>query len=427
MRYFAGRSACRDGRVYVNLEFFIARRLAREGNSGVMVRIAEVSVALGMAVMILALAVVMGFKREITRRIVGFAAPVQVADVRGFGAGGAEPVMRTAALEEMIRSQEGFAALHPYAQKEGIVKTPDAVEGMLLKGVDGAYDWSFFADFLIEGTLPRTGDSVRTKDVLLSRAAADRLLLGAGDKLEMLFVDPGMEPRRDRFRVAGIYATGMDEMDRTLMLTDLRNVQRLWGWTPAEVSGYEVAVGATYAPPTFARGLSQALLYSDLDEATNLTAVAVQDRYSHIFDWLRAHDVNAAVVIAIMLAVAFFNMASALLILVLEGMRTIGLLKTLGMRNGAVQRIFLWRGAFIVLRGVVWGNLAGVALCLVQQHFHVLKLNTEGYMLSEVPVALDWAWWLALNAGAVAVIVTLMALPARVAATVKPSETLHYE
>lgn len=411
----------------MNLEFFIARRLAREGNSGVMVRIAEVSVALGIAVMILALAVVMGFKREITRRIVGFAAPVQVSDVRGFGAGSGHPVQRTGALERLIGSQEGFAALHPYALKEGIVKTPDAVEGMLLKGVDGTYDWSFFSDFLVEGALPQTDDSVRTKDVLLSRTAADRLLLRVGDKLEMLFVDPGMEPRRDRFRVAGIYATGMDEMDRTLMLTDLRNVQRLWGWTPAEVSGYEVSVRPSEAPEAFASRLSQALLYSDLDETANLAALAVEERYAHIFDWLRAHDVNAAVVIAIMLAVAFFNMASALLILVLEGMRTIGLLKTLGMPNGAVQRIFLWRGAFIVLRGLVWGNLAGVALCLVQQRFHVLKLNAEGYMLSEVPVALDWSWWLVLNVGAAAAIVALMVLPARVVATIKPSETLHYE
>lgn len=392
-----------------------------------MVRIAGISVTLSVAVMILALAVIMGFKREVTRRIVGFAAHAQVTDVRGVESVASEPVNRTQTLEQTIRSVEGFASMWPYALKGGIVKTSDTVQEMLLKGIDATYDTAFFEECLLEGALPRIGDTVRTKDVLISRLAADKLQLGVDDKIEMLFVGLDDAPRRDRFKVSGIYASGMDELDGVVMLTDLRNVQRLSGWTPDQVTGYEVNTTDFNEVEAFSRRLSRTLLYDESDESQNLVVSSVKELYPSIFDWLKAHDVNAAVVIVIMLIVAFFNMASALLILVLERMRMIGLLKALGMRDGAVQRIFLWRASFIILRGLVWGNVFGIGMCLLQKYFHIVKLSSEGYMLSEVPIALGWGWWLALNAGVAAVIVLLLALPARVASSVKPSETIRYE
>ena len=154
---------------------------------------------------------------------------------------------------------------------------------------------------------------------------------------------------------------------------------------------------------------------------------SVTELYPNIFDWLKAHDVNAAVIIGIMLVVAFFNMTSALLILVLERTRMIGLLKAFGMRNATLREVFLWRAAFVTLRGLAWGNAAGLAVCLVQKYFHVVKLNSEGYLLSEVPVALGWGWWLALNAGVVAAIVALLVVPACIVSTVKPDESIRYE
>ncbi len=263
--------------------------------------------------------------------------------------------------------------------------------------------------------------------MLFSRRAASELLLAPGDRAEMLFADPEGGLRRDRFRVSGIYDTGMEEMDRMLVVGDLRDVRRLAGWGPGEASGCEVTAAGVAEAGAVAARIEDALFRSELEETANLAAVSIGEEYAHIFDWLRAHDVNAAVVIAVMLAVAFFNMAAALLVLVFERMRMIGVLRTMGMTGHAVQRLFLWRSSFILLRGAVWGNLAGVALCLAQRHFHLLKLSSEGYMLSEVPVALEWGWLLALDGGAAAAIVLLMTLPARVAAAVKPSETIHYE
>lgn len=398
-----------------------------ENKPGVMERIAVVSVALSVAVMILAVAVMMGFKREVTRKMTGFAAHVALTDVRGVEALDSRPVRRTPRLEELIRTTEGFAAMAPYAVKGGIVRTADAVKGVLLKGVDTTYDWRFFREWLVEGTLPRIADTLRTKDILLSGTLARRLSLGVGDRVEMLFVEPGDRPRRDRFKIAGIYSSGMDEMDAALIVTDLRNVQRLSEWEPDEISGYEIFVSDVGKAERYAHRLGRELLYDETGETDNLVATSITERYPNIFDWLRAHDVNAAVVIVIMLVVAFFNMASALLILVMERTRMIGLLKALGMRNGSLRAVFAYRAGFIALRGLLWGNLAGVGACLLQQTFHLVKLDAEGYLLSEVPVALGWGWWLLLNAGFAAVIAALLLIPAGIVSTVKPDESIRYE
>ncbi|WP_337439808.1 FtsX-like permease family protein [Alistipes sp.] len=415
----------------MNLPFFIARRLASASSGskpGVMVRIAVVSVALSVAVMLLSLAVIVGFKHEVVRNLTGLAAHAVVTDIRGVSAPDSEPVRRTAALEELLRSVEGFASMAPYAARSGIVRTQDAVQGVLLKGVDASYDWSFLRSRLRRGELPRVGDSLRTKDVLLSELMARRLKLDVGDKVEMLFVEgSGMRPRRDRFRISGLYATGMDEADALLAFTDLRNVQRLADWQEDEVSGYELRTDDFAHSDDFARRVALRLLYDDGDEAQNLTVTSLRELYPNIFDWLAAHNVNAAVIVGIMLVVAFFNMASALLILVLERTRMIGLLKALGMRNGPLRRIFLYRAAFIALRGMAWGNGVGLLLCLLQQWFHVVKLDSEGYLLSEVPIALEWGWWLLLNAGVLAVIVLLLVLPTYIISSIKPEQTIRYE
>ncbi len=390
-------------------------------------RVAGAAVALGVAAMLLTLAVVTGFKREISGRLAGLLAPVEVTELQGGGMPGAVPLRRSAELERTIRSVEGFGALWPYAVKEAVVRTPDAVEGVLLRGMDATGDWSFFARSLVAGRLPRVADSVRTKELLLPQRLADRIGAVPGDRIELLFVDASEMPRRDRFRISGLYASGLDEPDGALLLGDLRDVQRVAEWGPDEISGYGVAVRNPREAADFARRLSRVLLYEAPDDGGHPVASSLEELYPHLFGWLRTHDVNAAVVVGVMFAVAFFNMATALMILVLERRRTIGLLKALGMTNAAVGRIFLWRASFLALRGMAWGNAAALALCLVQGVFHPLRLDPEAYLLDAVPVAVEWGWWLPLNGGVLAAIVLLLTLPARLVATVKPSETIRYE
>ena len=416
----------REDRCRLNLEFFIARRTARtspENRPGVMSRIAVVSVAVSVAVMLVALAVILGFKREVTARMGGFSAPVEVIDGAGIYAAESRPVAATARFEALLRAVDGVQRATPYAVKSGIVRTRDAMEGVALKGVDGSYDWSFFAGRLTEGRLPRVGDSLRTKELLLSARTARLLGVHAGDKVEMLFVAGDERPRRDRFKVSGLYSTGMEELERTA-LTDLRNVQRLSGWSSGEVSGYDLFLGDVRQADRLAEAVNDALLRSDLPETDGVVAVSVGERYPAVFDWLKAHDVNAAVVIAVMVAVAFFNMASALLILVLERTRMIGLLKAMGMENRRICRIFLYRAAFIVGRGLLWGNLAAGLLCWLQARFHLLRLDPAGYMLSEVPVAVSAGWWLAVDVAAAGAILALLLVPAAFVARIRPDEAI---
>lgn len=414
----------------MNLALFIARRSARSASRekpAVTERIAVASVALGLAAMICTLAVMMGFKREVSRKMTGFAAHVTLTDIRGLNALDAQPVRRSEYLEELIRTAPGFVSMAPYALRGGIVRTDDAVEGIALKGVDGTYDRTLFEEWIVAGSFPRVDDTLRTKDLLLSRNLAERLRLQVGDRIEMLFVEEDAAPRRDRFKISGIYSSGMDEMDDAVALTDIRNVQRLAEWSPDEISGYGIFTDDLSRAGEFAAALDRRLLHDDSDATDNLIVCSVQELYPNVFDWLRAHDVNAAVVLGILLVVAFFNMAAALLVLVLERTRTIGLLKALGMRNGPLRNIFLYRAAFIALRGLVWGDAVGLSLCLLQQTTHIAKLSSEGYLLSEVPVALGWGWLLALNAGFLAAIVLLLAVPASIVSTVKPEETIRYE
>ncbi len=394
---------------------------------GVMERIAVLSVALSLTVMILALAVILGFKRDVAHNMSVMASHVTLTDVRSIHALDSEPVTLGRHLDSLIRSTEGFVRMTPFALKGGIVRTREAVEGVMLKGVDASYDEGEFSKWLVEGHLPRVGDSVRTKDILLSRTLADRLMLNVGDKVEMLFVERDASPHRDRFKISGIYASGMDEMDRAMILTDIRNVQRLSGWSREEVSGCEIYTHDLAQAAAFADALNTALLHDDSFETTNYVATSVMEQYPNIFDWLKAHDVNAAVIIVIMLVVAFFNITTALLILVLERTRMIGLLKSLGMPNADIRHIFLYRASFIALKGMAWGNGVGVALCLLQDWTGWVHLDSEGYLLSVVPVELDIPVLVALNVGVLLTIILLLTIPTYIISTVKPDETIRYE
>ena len=388
---------------------------------------------LGIATMIVTTAVIGGFGREIERRLTGFTAHVRVTAPSGFGSHEQTVFAREESVERILRSGGGFRSMDSYVQRSGIVKSNDAVEGLLLKGYDGD-GGAFFEECLVGGSMPRRGDSVRYKDILISKVTADRLNVAIGDKIEILFVDEDRPPRRDRFSVSGIYASGMDESDRLLALTDIRNVRRLIddpdalqsGPERSLVSGYEVVLDNLSLAERYAEEVNSRMLRDDSVEST-LGAESLRDIYPAIFEWQNTHDVNAAVIFILMLTVALFNVVSALLIMVLERTRTVGILKALGTDNGALRRIFLWRAAFVVVKGVLWGDLAGAGLCMLQKYGHIIKLDPAGYILSEMPVHIEWWHIAAIDAGAVAVIIAGLLIPARIVASIRPDEAVRYE
>lgn len=411
----------------------LAERTARSGRASrarVMMRIATLSSALGIAVMIVTLAVVSGFRHRIYGDLRGFGADVRVCDVRTLRGGEGEPLWPSEGFVGRLRACEGVEAVWPYAEASGMAKNGDQVAGLGIKGVDASCDLGWWCSRLVEGEMPAVGGDARTKDLLLSRATAAALRLAVGDKVEMLFMDDGGRPRRDRFVVSGLYDTGFEEIDRATALTDIRNVQRIASPDNGAITGYEIMArrGASAADVAAAAEMAiEAAFYEDGDQSVgSAAAVTLAERYPVVFDWLKTHDVNARVILAVMMAVVLFNMASAMLIMVLDRTGMIGVLKAMGMRNGAVRRIFLYRAAMLFVRGAAWGNAVGLALVGLQAWLAPVKLDPEGYMLSELPVRID-VWWLAaLNAGAVAVTVAVMTLPSMIVARISPESSLKY-
>lgn len=392
-----------------------------------MVRIATLTVAVGMAVMIVALAVIGGFKREISDKLVGFGGHIRIVNIYDNNTMESPSVTVDTLLMEEISRLPYFKSISVYATKGGMLKTTEAIQGVAIKGINGGYDTGFLASSITEGALPSVTDTTRSKDLLISKKVADIMQISIGDRVEVLFAGSDMPIRRDRYKICGLYATGMDELDKVMAFTDIRNIQRLNGWEPYRVSGYEVMTTDFKRLEEFGDDVYGVIF----DRAEGMTeALKVEDVKSlnpGTFDWLAAHDVNAAVIIVIMLLVALLNMISALLIILLEKTSMIGILKALGMTNWGVQKIFLLRSLRIVFTGMFWGDIVGVGLALLQKHTHFIKLESSGYMLSHVPIEFGWDWFIALNVGVPLVMVLLLTIPAAVVSKIKPEKTIRYQ
>ncbi len=437
----------------VNTEFFLARRLAGRsgGRRNVMTTIATVTVAVSIAVMVVSLSVIMGFKREISGKLAGFGGHVQITALSGGNSLETKPILRDQGLEDALLKVKGVKNLSAYATKGGIIKTRDAMHGVMLKGVDADYDWSFFREHLEEGELPTVGGAagnsasgpandasgnpagseadgaVLSREIIVSRSLASLLKISTGDRVEMMFIQPDTPPRRSQFKITGIYNSGFEELDMMVVPTDIRNVQRIAGWDHSQITGYEADTYNFKNLERFTEDIYGVVSDNWKPETENLMVVNVKQRFPQMFDWLKAHDVNAAVIIIIMLLVALLNMISALLIILLERTRMIGVLKALGMNNPSLQKMFLIRSGYLIIGGMLWGNIVGIALCLVQKHTGLVTLDKTGYMLSEVPISLDWPLIAALNAGSFLLIVGLLAIPTLVISRIKPDTTIRYQ
>ena len=413
----------------LNTEIFIARRISSPegGRKNVMVRIATLTVAVGMAVMIVALAVISGFKKDITEKLVGFGGHVRIVSLNSNSSFETAPVPIDTALMEEISRVETFRSVVPFAMKGGIIKTPDAIHGVVLKGFGPQEDNAFLSAALIEGALPETGDSVRRKDLLISKRISEMLMLGVDDRVEIMFISETRPVRRDRFKVCGIYSSGMDEMDKTMVFTDIRNVQRVNGWDEHTASGYEVMTTDFDRLANFTEDVFIAVFRHAERMEDPLKVEDVVSLNPNVFDWLAAHDVNAAVIIIIMMLVALLNMISAMLIILLEKTSMIGLLKALGMTNWSIQKVFIIRSLRIVFKGMAWGNAIGLAVVFLQKFTGLVRLDSGGYLISVVPVNIDWWWFVALNVGVPLIMALLLVIPALVVTRIKPDRTMRYQ
>ena len=413
----------------LNVEYLIARRTASSDShsrTSMMSRIATFTVALGVVAMVLTLSVVGGFREQIYADLRGFGSDVRIVDVTTLS-GVEEPIPMSEELIRNVGECRGVEWVAPYVIAGGMAKSGDNLLGLQLKGIDPGYNTAWWQSRLVEGRLPDFGAEQRGKEILLSRSAAAQLGVGVGDKVEMLFVE-GERPRRDAFKIVGLYHTGFEEMDRVVALCDERDVRRVSAIASDFVSGYDLSIARMEDAERVAELVDEEIFeLAQRDERFISTlAATLQMRHTIAFDWMQAHTVIARAVIIIMMVVLLFNMAAAILIMVFDRIAMIGALKALGMRTESIRRIFIYRAALIFVRGALWGNLIGGVLIFVQWCWQPVTLNPTGYMLSLLPVSVGW-WWLWLNVATLVVAVVVMALPSMLVARIRPEQMLRYK
>ncbi len=413
----------------LNTELFIARRIigkkkGRKSFSGSIVAIATFGIALGLTVMIVAVAIITGFKKEISAKVTGFGAHIQILNLDSNLSYETVPVPAQLESLDRVKAMDGVSNVQAFAIKAGIIKTGEEIHGAVLKGVDGQYDWNFIEDHMIEGKIFEFNDSVRSKSVVLSRQTADLLKLGVGEKFTMYFIQE--PPRARTFTIEGIYSTSLEEFDRLYIYADIRQVQRLNNWHEGEVSGHEVLLESMDQLPEIAYKIREEVGMDFLEDGSRLRVETIQEKYTQIFDWLNLQDLNVVVLILLMLIVAGFNMISGLLILILERTNMIGILKGLGTTNLSIRKIFLYQAAYLTLIGLVWGNLIGLLLCLAQKYLNLIPLDPSSYYLDTVPINLNLIHILLLNLGTMVITIVFLLLPSMIIARISPDKSIRF-
>lgn len=381
------------------------------------VRLAITGIALGFSAMILSVAIVKGFKQEIQDKVLGFSSHIHISKYDANQSFESSPMEGGAELASSLAAIDGVTHVQAFAIKAGIVRKGSDIEGIVAKGVDAGYDWEFFRKCLIEGELPAYRAGQRSVDILVSSALARKLNLTSGDSLITYFIQ--QPPRARKFKIAGVYETGLEEFDAKFIFCDLAQIRKLNDWNDSTVGGMEIAISDFSRLDDIAESV-YAASGSELDVHT------VQEMYPQIFDWLGLQDINAIVIIILMVIVAGINMIAALLVLILERVGTIGSLKAMGGSDRAIRSIFLRIAGMLIGRGLLWGNLIGIGVCLLQNHFHWIKLDQDSYYIAYVPVRLlitDLLW---MNLGTLAVCTLMMVVPTLLIARIPPVKALRF-
>ncbi len=415
----------------MSFELFIARRIyadkTEDGErfSRPAIRIAMLGVAIGVAVMLISLAVVLGFKHEVSEKVIGFGGHIQVLSLTQNQNYEMMPVLTNDTLVRKVKQVQGIDHIQRFATKIGILKTEENFRGLTFKGVGEDYDLSFFRKSLVEGDMPHFSSRKATNEMLLSKKVAGDLGVKVGDRVFAYFMgDEAMRARR--FKVTGIFATNMNDYDRNYVITDIYTVRKLNGWDAEMSSGLEVTVSDFDRVESITQQLQ--FLHQGADRyGVTYGVFSIKDLAAHTFSWLAVLDMNVVMILILMILVSTFTVVSGLLIIMLERINMIGTLKVLGATNAAVRRVFIHFSVMLVGRGLLWGNLIGLLLCWLQQHYHLLALDASVYYIDSVPVQFNWPLILAVNAITLLISTLVIWGSSHLISIGKPSDTLRYE
>jgi lipoprotein-releasing system permease protein len=414
----------------MNLPYFIAHRLIRGRREGTSFSrpinvIAIVGIAMGLAVMILAVAILTGFKKQIREKVVGFGSHIQIMNFDSNISFETTPISDTQKFIPRIKQIHGIEHVQVFATKAGIIRTDEDIQGVVLKGIGSDFDWSYFRSNMVDGSVFTVTDTGRTDKVIISKKISDMLRLKTGDSFAMLFIqDP---PRMRKFTISGIYETSLEEFDKMYVYCDIGHIKRLNGWKEDQVSGFEVFIKDFDKLDEITSEVRDAIGYKITEEDTKFKVTNIRIKYPQIFDWLNFQDINVIIIILLMLIVAGFNMISGLLILILEKTNMIGVLKSLGAEDITIRRVFLYQAAYLIGKGLFWGNLIGIGLAFIQLKTGLITLDPTSYYIKTVPVNLELTHILLLNAGTMAAIIIMLLVPSQLITRISPVKAIKYD
>jgi lipoprotein-releasing system permease protein len=414
----------------MNLPYFIAQKLIKGRRSETSFSrpinvIAVAGIALGLGVMILAVAILTGFKKQIREKVVGFGAHIQIVNFDSNLSFETIPISDTQDFVPKIRQMPGVKHIQVFATKAGIIKTDNEIQGVVLKGIGSDYDWSYFAQHLVDGTTFTVSDTGRTDKVLISKQIAGMLKLKTGDSFAMLFVqDP---PRMRKFVISGIYETSLEEFDKMYVFCDIGQIKRLNGWSDDQVSGFEVFINDFDKMDQMQAAIRDVIGYRLAENETKFMVTDIKLKYPQIFDWLNFQDVNVIIIILLMLVVAGFNMISGLLILILEKTNMIGILKALGSNDSTIRRVFIYQAAYLIGKGLLWGNLLGLGIAFLQLKTGIFTLDPSSYYIKTIPINLELSHILLLNIGTMAIIIVMLLVPSKLISRIAPVKAIKYD
>ena len=407
----------------MNFELFIAGRIfskSKANFSHPIVRLGIISVALGLSVMIISVSIVTGFQQQIREKVIGFGSHITITNFEVNTSLEPSPLSKNQSFYPSLDTVEGIKHIQVFATKAGIIKTDDQIEGVILKGIDSNYDWSFFENKIIEGKPMAVNDSTKTDDVIISKNLASQLKLSLGDPLFMYFIiQDEMQPRGRKFNICGIFETGLEEFDKLYIIGDIYHIQKLNKWEDDQVGGFEVMIDDFNQIDQMGELVYQLIGYE-------LNSKTIKQLHPQIFEWLSLQDMNVIVIISLMVLVAGITMISTLLILILEKTNMIGTLKAFGTKDKSIRKIFLYNALYIIGKGLIWGNAIALGLSLLQLKTGIFKLNQESYYVSEIPVNLQFSHFLIINIGTVIVCTLMLIIPTYIITKITPIKAIRY-
>jgi len=414
----------------LNLELFIAKKIhfSKEGDRQVTppaVRIAMIGIALGLAVMILAVSIIVGFKKEVRNKVIGFGSHIQITNFDNNMSYEYTPIVVNDTLLNELKSYPGIRHIESFATKPGILKTDTDFQGIVLKGVDGSFDWTFFRDNLKEGELLTIDPEKVSTNVIISRYLANLMGLSVNDSFLSYFVQENVRARK--FTISGIYETGFLDYDKLFVIVDIKQIRRLNGWSEDQVSGLEIMVDDYEHLDQIAEDLFFLMAEKKDVDGNNYLARSIKDLNPMIFNWLDVLDMNVIIILILMLAVAGFTMISGLLVIILERTNMIGILKALGQNNGSIRNVFLYVSFFLIGKGMLWGNIIGLSICLLQSYFKIFKLDPATYYLDAVPIDLSFQSFILLNLGTLIASMIMMLAPSHLITKIAPARSIRFE